>query len=183
MKGFQREDRFFSLCGLNCGLCTMHISGNCPGCGGGEENQSCKIARCSLEHGGIQYCFQCKAYPCERYIRPSEYDSFITKRNQLSDMKKMEQIGAEAYAEEQQEKMSILNELLEQYNDGRKKTFYALAVNLLDIEALQQVMSALRSYNEKTDVKAKAAYATALLQEKANENGVELKLRKKPSNK
>ena len=98
-------------------------------------------------------------------------------------MKKMEQIGAEAYAEEQQEKMSILNELLEQYNDGRKKTLYALAVNLLDIEALQQVMSALRSYNEKNDVKAKAAYATALLQEKANENGVELKLRKKPSNK
>ena len=58
MKGFQREDRFFSLCGLNCGLCTMHISGNCPGCGGGEGNQSCKIACCSLEHGGIQYCFQ-----------------------------------------------------------------------------------------------------------------------------
>lgn len=32
---------------------------NCPGCGGGEENQSCKIERCGMEHNGIQCCFQC----------------------------------------------------------------------------------------------------------------------------
>lgn len=98
-------------------------------------------------------------------------------------MKKIKQIGAEAYAEEQQEKILILNELLELYNDGRKKTLYALAVNLLDLEALQQVMSALHGFSiDNADAKAKTAYATALLHEKANESGVELKLRKKPSN-
>ena len=25
MKGFEREDQLFSLCGLNCGLCSMHL--------------------------------------------------------------------------------------------------------------------------------------------------------------
>lgn len=181
MKGFQRADRFFSLCGLNCGLCTMHISGNCPGCGGGEGNQTCKIARCSLEHGGVEYCFQCDEFPCEQYSSPATYDSFITKRNRLSDMEKMKQIGSEAYEKEQQEKVSILNELLEQYNDGRKKTLYSLAVNLLDLEVLQYVMSILRGYSEQNiDIKVKAAYATELLLEKANNAGVELKLRKKP---
>ena len=39
MKGFIRSDRLFSLCGLNCGLCTMRLGGCCPGCGGGEGNQ------------------------------------------------------------------------------------------------------------------------------------------------
>jgi len=29
----------------------MHIGGYCPGCGGGEGNQSCKIARCGMEKG------------------------------------------------------------------------------------------------------------------------------------
>lgn len=37
MKGFQREDRMFSLCGLNCMLCPMQIGGYCPGCGGGKQ--------------------------------------------------------------------------------------------------------------------------------------------------
>lgn len=56
MKGFERKDQLVSLCGLNCGLCTMHLGGYCPGCGGGAGNQGCAIARCSLEHGGVEYC-------------------------------------------------------------------------------------------------------------------------------
>ena len=68
MKGFTREDKRFSLCGLNCGLCPMQIGGYCPGCGGGEGNQSCAIARCSLEHDKVEYCWQSGDYPCSRYV-------------------------------------------------------------------------------------------------------------------
>ena len=50
MKGFKRENRLLSLCGLNCGLCTMYLGKYCPGCGGGEGNQPCAMARCSLLH-------------------------------------------------------------------------------------------------------------------------------------
>ena len=35
MKGFSREETRFSLCGLYCLLCSMHLGGYCPGCGGG----------------------------------------------------------------------------------------------------------------------------------------------------
>ena len=49
VKGFTRAETRFSLCGLNCALCSMHLGGYCPGCGGGAGNQSCAIARCSLE--------------------------------------------------------------------------------------------------------------------------------------
>ena len=49
MKGFEREDQLFSLCGLNCGLCSMHLGGYCPGCGGGAGNQACAIARCAMQ--------------------------------------------------------------------------------------------------------------------------------------
>lgn len=59
MKGFTRREPLFSLCGLKCGLCRMHLGGYCPGCGGGEGNQSCAIARCSLEHGGPEFCWDC----------------------------------------------------------------------------------------------------------------------------
>lgn len=33
MRGFGRKDQLVSLCGLNCGLCTMHLGGYCPGRG------------------------------------------------------------------------------------------------------------------------------------------------------
>ena len=67
MKGFTRSNLLLSLCGLNCGLCSMHLSGHCPGCGGGEGNQSCKITRCSLEHRNVAYWGDCGGYPCEKY--------------------------------------------------------------------------------------------------------------------
>ena len=80
MKGFKRENQLLSLCGLNCGLCPMFLGNHCGGCGNG--NQSCKIARCSIEHGGIEYCFECSEYQCETYQHIDEFDSFITHRRQ-----------------------------------------------------------------------------------------------------
>lgn len=41
MKGFERKNQLFSLCGLNCGLCPMLLGNYCGGCGNG--NQSCRI--------------------------------------------------------------------------------------------------------------------------------------------
>ena len=110
MKGFTRKNPYFSLCGLNCKLCSMNISGHCGGCGFG--NQSCPIARCSLEHGKQKYCFQCPEYPCEKYAGIDEFDSFITHSNQKADLKKMKKIGEEAYNAEQIEKRRILDRLL-----------------------------------------------------------------------
>nr|WP_246597292.1 DUF3795 domain-containing protein [Faecalicatena faecalis] len=182
VKNFIREDLLFSLCGLNCGLCTMHLDGYCPGCGGGEGNQSCKIAKCSLEHGKIEYCFQCRSFPCEKYDITEEYDSFITHRNRFKDFEKIKALGIEAYKTEQIEKTEILADLLKNYNDGRKKTFFCLAVNLLELDDLQAVMEKMKTAEQEKDVsvKEKALYLTELIQETASQKSVILKLRRKP---
>ena len=83
MKNFERSNPCLSLCGLNCLLCPMQLSGHCGGCGFGS--QSCPIARCSLEQGKIEYCYECEKYPCDRYLHIDEYDSFITHRRQPPD--------------------------------------------------------------------------------------------------
>lgn len=107
MKGFERENQLLSLCGLNCGLCPMFLGNYCGGCGNG--NQSCKTARCSLEHGGIEYCYECKQYPCEKYQKVDEYDSFITHRRQIADLERARRIGIEQYNQKQREKEQILS--------------------------------------------------------------------------
>lgn len=106
MKGFKRDNQLFSLCGMNCGLCPMHIGGHCGGCG--EGNQSCRIAKCSLEHGNVEYCFDCPDFPCDKYDGIDDSDSFITHKNQKADLEKARLIGIANYNKEQQEKIEIL---------------------------------------------------------------------------
>ncbi len=97
----------------------MFLGKHCSGCGNG--NQSCKIAKCSLEQEKNEYCYECKQYPCEKYLHIDEYDSFITHRRQKNDLEKARKIGIEAYNSEQQEKMQILNYLFSNYNDDQFK--------------------------------------------------------------
>lgn len=181
MKDFTRLDLLFSLCGLNCGLCTMRLNGYCPGCGGGEGNQSCKIARCSMQHGKPEYCNQCEEFSCEKYEKMDEFDSFITHQNRKRDLKKQQEIGAEAYRAEQEEKIHILEWLLANCNDGRKKTFFCLAVNLLELEDVRKVMEQIRTDEMfgGLSLKEKAGYAAGRFQKVAGERGILLKLRKK----
>lgn len=179
MKGFERTDLLFSLCGLNCGLCPMHLGGYCPGCGGGEGNQSCKIARCSLDHGEPEYCSQCRDFPCEKYENIDLFDSFITHQNQKKDLKKQYEMGAEAYRAEQEWKIRILAQLLENYNDGRKKNFLCLAVNLLEAEELKTVVRQMDEELGGLPIKEKAACVKKRLEDIAAQRQVVLKLRKK----
>lgn len=181
MKGFNRTNQLFSLCGLNCGLCPMFLNKNCPGCGGGEGNQSCKIARCSLEHGSVEYCFQCGEYPCEKYDHIDDLDSFITHRRRKADLDKARQSGIEAYNAEQMEKAEILDLLLSNYNDGRKKTLFCVAVNLLELQELHAVLHEIESRSDKEPLtlKEKSAFVENLLQVVASKKKIDLKLRKK----
>ena len=176
MKGFTRKNQLFSLCGLNCGLCTMRLGGHCGGCGNG--NQSCKIARCSLEHGSVEYCCECPHYPCEKYEKIDEYDSFITHRNRTADMEKLRTVGADRYHAEQEEKVQLLGYLLSSCNDGRRKTLFCLAVNLLELSDIRAVVDQLIASDLST-VKERAVYAAALLQEIAGQKGIPLKLNRK----
>ncbi|MCI9552546.1 MAG: DUF3795 domain-containing protein [Acutalibacter sp.] len=182
MKGFVRDNHSLSLCGLNCELCPMLLDQYCPGCGGGEGNQSCKIARCSLEHDRVQYCFDCAHYPCEKYDHADDYDSFITHKHRKSDIKRAIDLGISAYTLEQKERSKALRYLLDHFNDGRKKTFFCLAVNLLEIEDVRMAMDRISRFKEENPLlflKEMSVYACTVFQNIAGERQIELKLRRK----
>lgn len=185
MKGFKRNDLQFSLCGLNCDLCSMKLGSYCPGCGGGDGNQGCSIARCSLQFENVEYCFQCKNYPCEKYKDIDKYDSFIAHRHQLSDMKRMQEIGTEQYHRELNQKLDFLTYLLANFNDGRKKSFFCIAINLLDINEIKPIIEKLKAEIQSADLtlKEKSAFAADLFLSVANQKGIVLKLNKKTSKK
>lgn len=163
----------------------MRLDQYCPGCGGGAGNQSCAIARCGMEHGGVAYCFQCGSFPCGKYEGLDEYDSFTSHRNRRKDFETARKIGVDAYRDIQTRKAEILKLLLDQYNDGRKKRFFCFAVNLLELEDLERALEQLLTRNvpEGETGRERAAYAAGLLQEAADRKSIDLKPRGKPREK
>lgn len=178
MKDFKRANPAFSLCGLNCALCAMHLGGYCPGCGGGAGNQPCAIARCGAEHS-VAFCWDCGEYPCGRYEGFDEYDSFIPHSARQRDVARAQDIGLEAYLTELGEKAEILGFLLEHYNDGRRKSFFSCAIYLLALADIKDVTARLPSA-EILPLKERANQAVRLFQGMADARGVSLRLNKKP---
>lgn len=187
-KIYTRQYPRFSLCGLNCGLCPQfHSDGafQCPGCGGEafyEKHPSCAVISCAQRHGGVEYCFQCEDYPCEKYAEVSPYDSFITYRNVLKDFEKAEKNGLVAYQLEMDEKVEILRVLLDVYNDGRRKTFFCTAVNLLSLEDVREALTRIADeVKDDLTLKEKAAIAVRIFQSIAEQRDISLKLNRKKS--
>jgi hypothetical protein len=181
----QRKYPLFSACGLNCGLCPRyHTNGGsrCPGCAGEDfltKHPSCGVLSCSQRHG-VDYCCLCKEYPCHRYDDANLADSFITYRHQLKDLDKAKIIGLEAYEAELNKKIALLENLLETCDDGRRKSFFCIAVNLLDLQDIESVMAQIAEMSHSAK-KEKTAAAVRLFQAMAEKNGIILKLCRKPS--
>lgn len=190
MKEYIRETPQFSLCGLNCCLCPRYRttgSSRCPGCGGEEfalKHPSCGVISCSQRHNGVEYCFQCQEYPCDRYTGAMDKDSFVTYQNVLQDMEKAKNLGLDAYLSELAKKNDILNQLLDHWDSGREKAYYCLAVNLLPLEELEAVMIELNKNRnpQKDSPPADTARNSQIAKEHidalAERKGISLKLRR-----
>lgn len=175
----------FSACGLNCGLCPRHYtagSSKCPGCAGKgftAVHPPCGVLSC-CQRKGIEYCFSCKEYPCKKYDGADLFDSFITHKNRFWDLEKAKRIGMKGYEIELNEKVEVLETLLKNYDDGRRKGFYCLAVNLLSLQDVKVVMGKIEyEVSLEMPLKMKAAAVVRLLEVMADKRGISLKLRKK----
>jgi hypothetical protein len=185
MQEYAREFPGFSLCGLNCGLCPRYQTegtSKCPGCGGPEfhlKHPTCAVITCNKKHDNVEFCFQCSEYPCEKYKKPSEVDSFISYKNVLDDFKAAKD-DIEKYKSELNEKIRILEFLLKNSNDGRKKNYYCIAVNLLNLETLKLMIDHINNNvaTQDIDLKSKIKIIIDLFEEKAKQERVEIKLRK-----
>lgn len=180
-----RKYPLFSACGLNCGLCPrFHTDGTskCPGCAGegfSAVHPPCGVLSC-CQRKDLEYCILCDEYPCNKYDGADLSDSFITHKNQLTDFDRAKRIGLETYESELSIKVQILEELLRNYDDGHRKGFYCLAVNLLELQDINLIMEQIADEVEpQAPMKHKATTVVRLFQAMADEKGVILQLRKK----
>ena len=106
----------------------------------------------------------------KKYQHIDKYDSFITHRRRNADLERAQSMGIEQYNAEQQEKIQILSHLLSNYNDGRRKNFFCVAVNLLELSELQEALKQIQSNDELSALpfKAQCSYVVEVLQKIAD---------------
>ena len=135
---------------------------------------------CAKRHGMIEYCYLCGEYPCKKYYDSEKItDSFITKQRQLADFEKVRRIGLPAYQAELGEKVEILGRLLDSFDDGRRKNFYCLAVNLLEMTDIKDVMAQIDAkISPDATPKEKAADSVRIFEKMTDKRSILLELRK-----
>lgn len=105
-----------------------------------------------------------------------EKDSFITYRKVPADMAKAKNNLAE-YLSALKEKEALLAYLLENYDNGRMKSYYCLAVNLLEAEDIKDVLNDIRQRDE-GDREDVIKEIKRKLEGKAKKRAIEIRLRK-----
>jgi hypothetical protein len=128
-------------------------------------------------------CIECEEYPCERYTRRGwgEDQWSRTAQDSLNSIKNN---GMDKWLKEQRERRLAVQELLENYNDGKSMSFYCSACIVMPVSLINQAMDEMKqrlsdNHIDSSDVKAKAKALRTIIQELASKSGIDLKLRNK----
>jgi len=177
-------------CGLDCGMCPAYYTAGpsrCPGCGGEEffeKHPSCSYITCCVKKRDLEVCAQCTDYPCAKFEGASDGpDVKTTAKKILQNQQFIQKFGIAKFMEQQELRIKMLQDMLENYNDGRSKTFYCLATTLLSVEGLSRVLAEVDQIVQldgigKNDLKSRAKILKSILTRQAGEEGEVLKMRK-----
>jgi hypothetical protein len=184
-------------CGIDCGLCPRYYTegkSRCPGCYGHNfikvMGQKCSFITCCAEKNKFEVCGECNEFPCKKFntkwFGSDAFDSFVTHRKAVSNQYLVKEHNIGSFLKQQNKRIKLLEKMLNQYNEGRSKSFYCLSTALLSIEGIEQALGSARKKIKileikENDFKSKAKILKEALQEIANKEDIKLKLNKPPN--
>ena len=185
-------------CGLDCGLCPRYYtvgSSKCPGCCGPDffnKHPSCSYITCCVKKNRLEVCAQCGEFPCSKFEAwleiGGEYDSFLTHKKAKSNLDFIRTYSLKRFIRQQRKRIELLEKMLNNFDDGRSKSFYCIATTLLPITdmkaSLEKTEQEFRGKKiTSADSRIKSKILKEFLNESASRNEVELRLRKKSESK
>jgi len=177
-------------CGLDCVLCPRYYTekkSKCDGCGSAYSYAAvgCKIFRCCVKERNFETCAECSDFPCSKFEGVDEYDSFLTHRKIMSNLIFIRKRGIKEFLNEQGRRQKLLEQMLEQFNEGRSRSLYCVVVTLLPIKTLEKSLDLAKKKIKMRGVKAsdlrsKAKALKDILGGIASKERIDLKLRNLP---
>jgi len=135
---------------------------------------------CCVNKKGLETCADCDEFPCKRFEKEGDgLDSFVTHRKVFTNLESIKFNGIEHFINQQRIRMSVLDDFLKRFDNGRSKSFYCLTCALLPIDALNVCRNFIGQIDDSADVKEKCKILKAYIQKMADELKIELKLNNK----
>lgn len=176
------------ICGLSCQLCPSYhtyAKSRCGGCKSEERiNLGCPFITCAIKKKEIEFCWECKENKdCEKWGKHREtgkkYDSFKCYQRLEEDIAFIQEKGIKEYKRLQNIREQILKEMLDNYNEGRSKSYYCIAATVMKIDELKEALIKAKNNSSGLDIKSKAKILHSVLDEIGKQEAYYLGLRKK----
>jgi hypothetical protein len=102
------DKELVAYCGLYCGVCKKYRQGKCPGCAKNNKATWCQIRNCCIDNI-YSSCADCKKVSsttgCKKFNNfVGKIFSVIFNSNRPACVKRIKEIGYDAYAKEMAEK-------------------------------------------------------------------------------
>ncbi|MDM7991833.1 MAG: hypothetical protein QUS11_00800 [Candidatus Fermentibacter sp.] len=105
-------------------------------------------------------------------------DSFTCYASLEANISKVARDGFESFLEEQSLRGSLLDEMLDRFDEGRSKSYYCIAATLLDPSELRAAIDKASDSYGTCDVRERAKALHTLLDEAACRRSLRLALRR-----
>jgi hypothetical protein len=179
------------VCGLDCGLCPRYYTSGpsrCPGCGGPNflmKHPSCSFITCCVKKNNFEVCADCPIFPCSKFKSEKDIQEFEGSSSYppykkiMLNLKFIKEYGIESFIDNQKKRIRLLEKLIQDFDDGRSRSFFCKATALLDINSLEDsLIKAIQKVKSvkirSTDIKTKAKILKDILNESALKEGIVL---------
>ena len=170
------------VCGLDCGLCPRYYTkgtSRCPGCAGPDfinKHPSCSFITCCVKKKNLEVCAECSEFPCskfksyEEYQQVKDFSSYPPYKKVIPNLNFIKEQGIEKFIEQQKKRMKLLEMMIEDFDDGKSRSFFCKATAFMDIAKLEKSLDEAnkRIKTDKikpNDIKIKAKILKEILNE------------------
>ena len=175
------------VCGLSCRLCPRYQSEGKSRCFGCKTKSrmivGCPFITCALKKKGIEFCCDCEENKtCERWKQHREFgkhhDSFKCYQKLEDDIAVIQKNGVAEFEKIQKIREQLLKEMLQEFNEGRSKSYYCIASTVLETEELKKALVKVKNSYKGLEIKEKSKLLHSILDEIGTQKKYCLKLRK-----
>lgn len=143
----------------------------------------CPFITCAVKRKGLEFCWDCiENESCEKWRKHRDagrkYDSFTCYQKLEDNIACILKNGLDEFERLQTLREYLLKEMLQEFNEGRSKTYYCIAATVLEIEELEAALRQAREVQANLDLKGKSKLLHGILDGVAEKRHYCLKLRK-----
>jgi len=142
----------------------------------GEQHSWCSIWNCCVKKHRFEACTKCsEIFNCPIFLRRKVVE-WIPAADNLHQIK---EVGLENWLREQKERQALLEELLQNYNEGRSMNLYCKLCARMPIDLINKAMEEAKEKlagekADKSDMKLKARVLKAAIKNLALEVNINL---------